>query len=264
MLLDPAFRVLASAVQETLGLHLDAYRSSQLERRLHFFRERWGIRDNAELALRVRTDPTIRRHLEDLLTINVSEFFRNFDRFAELRDRFLPELLRQRRPLRVWSAGCSIGAELYSVLILLDQLDPGGVHELLGTDVDAAALARARLGVYDPLEVRAVPAQWLQRYFHRREDGWEVRPTLRQRARWARHDLTIDPYPAGWDLILCRNVVIYFSEETKQRVWEQLAASLRPGGILFVGGSESLYGLGPDSLRYVSPCFYRRSADPSP
>ena len=258
MTADPQFLVLAAAVQETLGLHLDAYRSPQLERRLRFFRERFGLRDNAELAARIRTDPGLRHELENFLTINVSEFFRNQDRFAELRDRFLPGLLRPGRPLRVWSAGCSIGAEIYSVAILLDQLDPGGQHELLGTDIDAAALARAREGIYEPLEVRAVPRPWLERYFLPRPEGWELRAEVRHRVRFARHDLVTDPYPAGWDLILCRNVVIYFTEETKRQVWTRLAASLRPGGLLFVGGSESLYGVPGTGLRYVAPCFYVR------
>ncbi|WP_243149756.1 protein-glutamate O-methyltransferase CheR [Thermaerobacter sp. PB12/4term] len=255
---DSHFAVLASAVRQVLGLDLDAYRSRQLERRLQFFRERHGLQDNAHLAARLRDDPALAHQFADFLTINVSEFFRNPDRFEVLRDRFLPALLRRRSPLRVWSAGCSIGAEIYSVAILLQELDPTGHHELLGTDIDGTALERARQGLFEPLEVRAVPPALLQRYFRPEGQGWVLRPKIRHRVRFARHDLITDPYPGGWDLILCRNVVIYFTEEVKRRVWASLAASLRPGGILFIGGSESLYGVAGTGLRYLSPCFYTR------
>ena len=261
---DAQFAVLAAAVHQTLGLQLDAYRSQQLDRRLRFFRERHGLADNAHLAARLREDPALAQAFENFLTINVSEFFRNPDRFDLLRHRFLPELLRRRSPLRIWSAGCSVGAEIYSVAILLEELDPAGHHELVGTDIDAAALERARQGWFEPLEVRGVPAPWRQRYFRPEGGGWVLQPEIRHRVRFARHDLIADPYPGGWDLILCRNVVIYFTEEVKRRVWTSLAASLRPGGILFIGGSESLYGVTGTGLRYLAPCFYVRDEGPAP
>lgn len=249
---------LAAAVRETLGLCLEGYRPGQLERRLAFFRQRHGLRSNAELAARLRLDPELRRAFADFLTINVSEFFRNPDRFAELRDRHLPELLARRPSLRVWSAGCSIGAEIYSVALLLRELAPGRRHELLGTDIDEGALARARAAVYDEDALRHVPEPLRRRYFRPTPAGWELVPEVRTAVRLARHDLLKDPYPQGWDLILCRNVVIYFTDEAKAEVWQRLAASLVDGGLLFVGGSESLFGLRDAGLRYVSPCFYRR------
>ncbi|ADU52181.1 MCP methyltransferase, CheR-type [Thermaerobacter marianensis DSM 12885] len=255
---DLAFAILAATVHRLLGIDLEAYRSQQLDRRLQFFRTRHGLQDNADLAARLRDDPHLVQEFANFLTINVSEFFRNPDRFDLLRDRFLPELLRRQRSLRIWSAGCSVGAEIYSVALLLQELDPTGRHELLGTDIDAGALERARQGVFEPLEVRGVPAPWRDRYFRREGSVWVLNPEIRCRVRFTRHDLVRDPYPAGWDLILCRNVVIYFTEPVKRRVWMNLAASLRPGGILFIGGSESLYGVPGTGLRYVAPCFYVR------
>ncbi|HEY8393476.1 MAG TPA: protein-glutamate O-methyltransferase CheR [Thermaerobacter sp.] len=253
---DPEFQTLCAAVLETLGLRLDAYRPTQLERRLAFFRQRHGLRSNAELAARIRVDRDLRDRLASFLTINVSEFFRNPDRFAELRDRFLPALLARKPALRVWSAGCSIGAELYSVALFLRELAPGKDHELLGTDIDPDALWRARAGIYETAELRAVPERLLRAYFRPVEGRWELSPAVRTAVRFARHDLLRDPYPRGWDLILCRNVVIYFTDDAKAEVWRQLAASLNDGGILFVGGSESLYGVQNTGLRYVAPCFY--------
>lgn len=261
---DAQFAALAAAVRHVLGIDLDAYRSQQLDRRLRFFRARHGLVDNAHLAARLREDAALARQFEDFLTINVSEFFRNPDRFDLLRERFLPALLARRRSLRIWSAGCSVGAEIYSVAILLAELDPAGHHELLGTDIDADALERARQGVFEPLEVRAVPTPWRLRYFRREGTNWVLHPEVRCRVRFVRHDLVQDPYPADWDLILCRNVVIYFTEPVKRRVWTNLAASLRPGGVLFVGGSESLYGVGATGLRYVAPCFYVREEPAHP
>jgi len=255
---DPEFLTLCAAVLETLGLRLDAYRPTQLQRRLAAFRQRHGLRSNAELAARIRVDGELRDRLADFLTINVSEFFRNPDRFAELRNRFLPALLARKPALRVWSAGCSIGAEIYSVALLLRELAPGRNHDLLGTDIDPEVLRRAREGIYEATEMRGVPDRMRRAYFRPVEGGWEILPAIRSQVRFAQHDLLRDPYPRGWDLILCRNVVIYFTDEAKAEVWRQLAASLNEGGILFIGGSESLYGVQDTGLRYVAPCFYEK------
>lgn len=262
--LDPGYARLCAVAHETLGLQLDSYRSRQLERRLGFFRQRLGLGTNAELAARLRIDAALQKEFADFVTINVSEFFRNRDRFSELQNRYLPAL-RQRRPsLRVWSAGCSIGAELYSVTLLLQGIAPGQPHELLGTDIDAASLARATAGIYQPHEVRELPDAMLKRFFRPTAAGWELSPLIRSLVQFRRHDLLRDPFPAAQDLIICRNVVIYFTEDAKAQLYRRFHAALRPGGLLFIGATETLFEAGSLGLRYLGPGFYEKAAGAEP
>ncbi|MGI6081443.1 MAG: CheR family methyltransferase [Limnochordia bacterium] len=255
---DQGFAALCRVVCDTLGLRLEAYRGKQLERRLGFFRRRHRIADNAELARRLRGDGELQQAFADFLTINVTEFFRNPERFEALRLRHLPTLLRQRSPLRVWSAGCSNGAELYSVAMLLAELTPGVGHELLGTDIDEGSLNQARKGVYAAQAMKTVPPSF-RRYFTERGDGsFVIDRRLRQQARFEYHDLLRDAYPSDQDLVLCRNVAIYFTEESKARLHGQLAESLRPGGILVIGATESIFRARSHGLRYLKPGFYER------
>ena len=256
--LDQGFAALCRVVYDTLGLRLEAYRGRQLERRLHFFRRRHNIADNAELARRLRNDSELQQVFADFLTINVTEFFRNPERFEALRLRHLPALLRERQPLRIWSAGCSNGAELYSVAMLLAELTPGMKHELLGTDIDENSLNQARRGVYSAQEIQTVPPSFRRYFTESGEGSLAIERRLRSMARFEYHDLLRDAYPSDQDLVLCRNVAIYFTEESKARLHGQLAESLRPGGILVIGATESIFRAKAYGLRYLEPGFYER------
>lgn len=256
---DREFAALCSAAQDTLGLHLESYRGRQLERRLGFFRQRHGLASNADLARRLRSDEELRQKFADFLTINVTEFFRNPERFQTLRERYLPALLKQRLSLRVWSAGCSIGAEIYSVAMLLLEMAPEAKHELLATDIDAGSLARARKAIYKPQEVRETPVNMRRRYFQEMDDQrLALSPQVRNMVRFQHHDLLRDSFPENMDLILCRNVVIYFTQETKAALYRRLYDSLRPGGILFIGATESVFEARQIGLKYREPCFYEK------
>lgn len=255
---DPSFAQLRQAFLRLTGLDLNHYRGRQLDRRLRSFAQRHGLSDLKALGERIARDPRLLQSLKDFITINVSEFFRNPEKFRELRDLVLPELLRTRRRLSVWSAGCAGGAEPYSVAILLDQLTPGVDHEILATDIDRLSLERAARGLYSDEEVRSVPAEVLARYFVGGEEAWELSESIRKRVRFRSHNLLADRYPDGLDLILCRNVVIYFTEEAKDRVYRQFARSLRPSGYLFIGGTETIFKARDYGLAAVRPCFYRK------
>lgn len=257
---DAEFIQLCHAARETIGLRLEGYRSRQLERRLIFFRQRHNLTNNMELAVRLRTDPKLRKDFADFITINVSEFFRNPDRFQELRERYLPALLQRNRTLRIWSAGCSIGAEIYSIALILSQLTPGHRHELLATDIDEASLNRCQKGLYQPQEVREVPDLLKKRYFQETPTGWQLAPAIRELVEFRRHDLLKDPFPQHQDLIVCRNVVIYFTDESKSQLYRNFYTSLRPGGLLFIGATESIFEARSIGLRYLGPCFYQKPA----
>jgi chemotaxis protein methyltransferase CheR len=148
------------------------------------------------------------------------------------------------------------------VALLLEELSPQGNHVLLATDIDPESLRRAREAVYSDQEVRSVPPRLLERYFSRRGTGsrrdWVLSREVVGKVSFFHHNLIDDPPFEDCDLILCRNVMIYFSDEGKEKVFHSLSRGLRPGGYLFIGGTEVILSPTRYCLDYVSPCFYRK------
>lgn len=259
---DPAWLAFRATLERAIGVPLYQYKEPQMKRRLAGIMTRRGFAGWEEFERGVTSDPELLAIVRDTLTINVSEFFRQPDRFETLQREILPKMLQEGRPLRLWSAGCSIGCEPYTLSIILNELDARGRHSVLATDVDIPALSRAKDGRgYQPNEVRSVPPGLLQKYFVRDEDGtYRVTDEVRRRVIFRRHDLLTDEYPVDIDLILCRNVVIYFTEEAKQRIYAKFAKALRPGGYLFVGGSEMIMRSYSVGFRTAGIGFYQRAA----
>ncbi|MBE3577307.1 MAG: protein-glutamate O-methyltransferase CheR [Limnochordales bacterium] len=266
------FALFAETVRELLGLDITAYNPRQLYRRLAGQLRRVGCTDLAAYAELVRQDRARAAELWTLLTINVSEFFRDPALWDTLGQRILPSLVDERRSvLRMWSAGCSIGAEAYSLAILATELALPLPFRILATDIDPDALAQAMSGRYRSHEMAGLSESRRRRFFRpvkvsvpgrggkeTAEVVWEVLPEIRERVRFRQHNLLADPYPTGMDLILCRNVVIYFTPKAKQQVQQRLAQSLRPGGVLFVGGTETLLQPAALGLEPIAPFFYRK------
>jgi chemotaxis protein methyltransferase CheR len=253
------------AVRRLTGVDLTCYRQGQLRRRLEALVQRVGAGGFMEYARLLEREPARLQEFRDYFTINVSEFFRDPDRFRYLERQVLPGLLAARPSLRVWSAGCSIGAEPYSVAILLKELAPRGTHRIVATDVDRTVLDRARRGDgYGPADLRAVTPERLARWFATAPGGqtYAVRPELKPLIEFREHNL-LGPAPGdGYDLILCRNVVIYFTDEAKDGLYRRFVDALRPGGTLFVGGTEIVRGAEQLGLAPAGPSFYRKDAVP--
>ncbi len=257
--LDPlAYARLSAEVRTLIGLDLAQYKPEQVWRRVHAFARSNGLADWAALTRRAREEPALRDRFRDMLTINVSEFFRNPEAWAYLHDRVLPALLRGRQQLRVWSAGCSIGCEPYSLAMLMRESYPAVRLDLLATDIDTTALERARAGRYTEPQMAGISAGRRTRFFARSDREWEVRPELRAPIRFARHDLLRDAAGSGHDLTICRNTVIYFTEAAKAELFGRLARSLRPGGVLFIGATETINDPTRLGLHSLGPSFYER------
>jgi chemotaxis protein methyltransferase CheR len=242
------------------GVDLNGYKSSQMQRRLDTFLQRSSCPTWQNYFAGIANNPAAIRKLRDYLTINVSSFFRDVKKFDYLREKILPELLSHRSTLRVWSAGCSRGHEPYSLAMMLaEAIGPKGPHYILATDLDHSALAWAQAGgPYLTDEVASVPSLWLQRYFNLRPDGYYVNEALRRRITFREHNLLHDPSDQGFDLIVCRNVVIYFTGEAKDQIYSSFYQSLRPGGILFVGGTEIVSQASDIGFEPVGISFYQR------
>ena len=257
---DMAYAYFQRRVRALTGIDLSAYKSQQMRRRLGTLLARNRVGNLFEYA-RLLDQPDRLKEFLDFFTINVSEFFRIPDKFEYLASHVLPVLMRKGGELRVWSAGCSNGAEPYSMAIVLDEMAPYGRWSILATDVDRTTLARAQRGDgYTPADVRNVSQPRLARYFQRDASGYRVTDRLKRRVRFEMHDLLRDPFQSGFHLILCRHVVIYFTEDAKDLLYRRLAESLQGGGVLFVGGTEIIPRAREIGLESISVSFYRKSS----
>ena len=251
------YLVLQQAVRQRLGLDLSQYKREQMERRLRAYAQQHGYGNLDGLARALGQERPLGGELLSYLTIHVSEFFRDPDFFTRLRE--LVATLPQTEALKVWSAGCSIGAEAYSLaMLLLEERGLGRAH-ILATDIDDKSLERANAGVYREEDLKRVDHGRLQRYFVQESGQFRVREDLRRFITFRHHDLLRDPYPEQQDLILFRNVAIYFTEEAKTQVLQGFSRALAPHGLLMVGATEAILRPQEVGLRQVRPFFFARA-----
>jgi chemotaxis protein methyltransferase CheR len=243
------------------GVDLDSYKAQQMQRRLGTYLVRSGHKDWHSLFDAIRHDPEQTGKLKDYLTINVSAFFRDPEKFEHLKNSVLPDLLRKHPNLRIWSAGCSRGHEPYSLAILLAQVTGSyRRHYILATDIDQTTLNWAKTGgPYRADDLVNVAPATLGKYFTQKEDGYHLIDAVRKHITFRYHNLLADPFEERFDLIVCRNVVIYFTPEIKARLYERFYQSLNPGGVLFVGGTEIIPKFGEIGFEGAGINFYRRN-----
>jgi chemotaxis protein methyltransferase CheR len=234
------------SVKKLMNIDLDHYKEEQMRRRLDSWLVRSGSPSWPEYIKRVSGDNKELSRFRDYLTINVSEFFRDMDRWQNIGEVVLPQLIKTaytlRQPrggVRIWSAGCSIGAEPYTLSILLDELAPTQPHYLLATDLDRGVLAKAKArGPYTQEDIKNVSPARKSAYFDAGGPPYFVKERTGRWIEFREHNLLSDPFGTDFDLIVCRNVVIYFTTETKSLLYQKFYNALRPGGILFLGGTE--------------------------
>lgn len=252
-----------TGIKALTGIELTHYRQGQMERRLRSFAERQGLKDLDAYLVYLRGDKNGLASFLDRMTINVSELFRNPERFEDIEKTHFPQLLKESsRGLRVWSAGCSYGAEPYTFSVILQELAPTLRHEIIASDLDDLIIAKAKRGRFTDADVRNVPKERLERWFEKvSDDGtnlYEANAKLKSLVKFRHHNLLDDRYPDGMDLIACRNVVIYFKDDAKQAIYERFLQALRPGGILFVGSTERVHRAEEMGWERAGTFFYRR------
>ncbi|MHB9145936.1 MAG: CheR family methyltransferase [Symbiobacteriia bacterium] len=253
------FTLFSRKVKDLTGIDLSRYKSNQMERRLGTMMRRIGVDGYVGYARLIERDAAALKELKDFITINVSEFFRNPEKFDDLRDKIFPALLKQSPRLSIWSAGCSNGGEPYSMAMILEEMTPGVAHRILATDLDEEILKAAKAGRYPERDIKNVDEVRRHRHFSPSGEAWQVKPALQNRVEFKQHNLLKDPFGVGFDLIVCRNVVIYFTEETKDELYRRFHAALRPGGVLFVGGTESILRARELGFVPMAPFFYQKA-----
>ena len=251
------FKIMAY-VKSSFGIDLSSYKSKQLLRRIENFMSRVGAKSEDDFISILKKDKAISQKFQDHLTINVSEFFRNKDMFLQLEKEIKSRLSPEKNTLKIWSAACSYGAEPYTLAIIMDRLTKGKKHNILATDIDPSILARAREGKYIKSDLKNVDKDLLDKYFNKTDENYYIREEIKKRVNFKKHDLILDKYETGFDLIVCRNVVIYFTQDAKKKIYEKFYESLNPGGLLFVGATESIYNYREIGFEKAATFIYKK------
>ena len=257
---DQEYTYLQNTIRRLTNIDLGSYKSQQMRRRLEGFIARSSPGGVALFCKILERDAAVLRRLKDFLTINVSEFFRDFSQFNLLRTQILPQLLRRSSGLNIWSAGCSIGAEAYSIAITLKEIAPGKDHRILATDLDTQILKKAIAGgPYSQNEVANVDKTRLRRHFVPGDRGYMVSEEIKNVVEFKQQNLLVGNFKQSFDLILCRNVMIYFSDEAKSQLHERFFRSLKEDGVLFLGGTEGLADANRLGLTRLHSSIYQKT-----
>ncbi|MBW2107458.1 MAG: protein-glutamate O-methyltransferase CheR [Deltaproteobacteria bacterium] len=269
------FEVLTKYIHDISGILLDQSKAYLLETRLGSIAEELGCSSYKELHQKAILDPTkkVKAKIIDAISTNETLFFRDSTPFDLLQHKILPELIDMRTakgssllpvPIRIWSAACSTGQEVYSIAIVLKELLPDLSKyniKLLGTDISDAAIAQASYGAYNKFEIeRGLPPTKLRKYFIQKGNTWKIKDEIRAMVNFKKVNL-MQPFRAlgKFDVIFCRNVAIYFSLEDRKKLFDRLADMLDTGGSLIIGSTESLTGICSrfEPLRHLRTIFYR-------
>jgi chemotaxis protein methyltransferase CheR len=258
-----SYDALANLVRARSGLALGPDKLYLVETRLAPLLRREGLADLDALvaclrgAVQTRRGAELVREVVEAMATHETSFFRDAKPFAHLRQHALPRLHQARppgQPIRIWSAAASTGQEAYSLAMIAAESSaalPGRIVEVLGTDLAREPVQRAREGLYSQFEVqRGLPIQMLIRYFEKEGDNWRVKPALRAAVRFQPWNLLDDPAPLGtFDVIFCRNVLIYFDPSTRAHVLAAISRRMAADGLLYLGGTETILGL---TTRFVA------------
>ncbi len=222
-------------------INLDAYKEKQMKRRIDTLIAKHKVTGYDKFVVKLRDDKAVFEDFVNYLTINVSEFYRNPEQWSLMDKEIIPELIsRFGKNLKVWSAACSTGDEPYSLVMALSRHIPLNQITIMATDIDKQVIEKAKLGLYNEKSVASVPEDLKKKYFTKVGPSYQISEEIKSRVQFKQHNLLRDTYPDRCDLIVCRNVLIYFTEEAKDEVFRKFNTSLKEKGILFIGSTEQI------------------------
>jgi chemotaxis protein methyltransferase CheR len=265
-------QLLAKYVYEVSGIHIQATKAYLIETRLGRILESENCGSYSEFYQKIRMDSSkvLEKKVIDAITTNETLFFRDGNPFELLKHKIIPEIIDRRtanknlRPIRIWSAACSTGQEVFSIAIVLKEL-LGSNHsysiKLMGTDLSDAAIKQASYGSYNKFEIeRGLPRERLHLYFTPDGANWKIKDGIRSMASFQKFNL-MHPFSGlgKFDIIFCRNVAIYFTLEDRKKLFNKIADALEPDGFLIIGSTESLTGVCPRFVpkRHLKSIFYQ-------
>ena len=254
------YTLLCEGVRKLTGIDLLQYKRGQMERRIRTFATKQGEPDLNKYLRTLQGDKAKVDEFLDRVTINVSQLWRNPEQWTLLGTTILPELAAEGGRVRAWSAGCSYGAEAYTLAAVASAAIPKARVTIKGTDIDPRMVDRARKGEFSAEDARSAPAAEMKRWFEPTDEGgWRGKPELKRLVAFETGDLLTSCIPrAAYDLVLCRNTVIYFNEPVRDALHERLVESLRPGGVLMIGSTERVSRPRELGLEPTHPFVYRK------
>jgi len=259
---SPEYETFKQKIRKIIGLDLNSYKT-QIHRRVHMLKDRWNAKTYDAFFDMIKANDNKLREFLDYLTINVSEFFRNDKQWWKLRDQIIPELIKKRgnKRLKLWSAGSATGEEPYSLAILSAVCGLDTSVQVLACDIDAGAIAIAQKGEYLKRQLLNAPPDYISKYFTTSDGGetYRVNADIKRRVTWKRFNMIDEAFGSGFDIILCRNVVIYFTPDTKATLYVKFFNALAHGGYFLVGSTEQIFEYKKIGFESAGPFLYTRT-----
>ena len=229
------------AVLDLTKIDLDAYKEKQMKRRIDTLIANNKITGYDNYVAALKKDNRLFEEFVNYLTINVSEFYRNPEQWQIMDREIIPYLIKRfGKNLKIWSAACSTGDEPYSLVMALSRHLPLNQIKIYATDLDKQVIAKAKTGLYVEKSIASVPDDFKKKYFTKVGPSYQISNEIKSRVEFKEHNLLKDTYPTDYHLIVCRNVLIYFTEEAKDEVFRKFQKSLKSGGFLFIGSTEQI------------------------
>ena len=241
------------------SIDLNAYKEKQMKRRIDTLITKNGITGYDKYVQALRADKALFEEFVNYITINVSEFYRNPDQWKMLDETIIPELVKRfGKNLKIWSAACSTGDEPYSLVMALSRHIPLSQIKIIATDLDKQVIAKAKVGLYGEKSIISVPEDLKKKYFTQVGPSYKISDEIKARVEFKEHNLLKDTYPTDCHLIVCRNVLIYFTEEAKEEVFIKFQKNLKNGGFLFIGSTEQIINHREIGFERKSSFFYEK------
>lgn len=246
-------------VNELINIDLNYYKEKQMKRRISSLLTRNNFKDFDDYFIGLKNDKNLLEQFINYLTINVSEFYRNPSQWDVLKKDIIPSLMfKNKRGLKIWSAACSTGEEPYSLVMMLSNFFPLRDIKILATDIDEEAMNKAKLGIYSEKSLVNLPREFKEKYFSKIESSYKISDDIKKCVEFKKMDLLKDRFPSNIDLITCRNVMIYFTEDAKELLYSKFYNSLNDNGILFVGSTEQIIMPEKHKLKAARTFFYEK------
>ncbi len=254
------YETFKTQIYQLTKIDLNSYKERQMKRRIDALIAKHKITSYNAYVDTIKKNAVMLEEFINYLTINVSEFYRNPEQWNLLEKDVLPYLFSKfGNSLKIWSAACSTGDEPYSLVMLLSKYMPLSRIKIIATDIDKQILEKAKLGLYNVKSLKALPQEFVTKYFREvNSSTYQILDSVKACVEFKQHDLLKDAYPTQCDLIICRNVLIYFTEEAKDEIYKKFNSSLKKDAILFVGSTEQI--IQPQNLQFATykSFFYKK------
>jgi chemotaxis protein methyltransferase CheR len=256
------YEVFKKRFYDLSDIDLNLYKEKQMKRRITSLADKYGHNTYCSFLEEMKRDPELYKIFINYLTINVSEFFRNPTQWQYFENKILRETFKHRnlQDLKIWSSACSTGDEPYTIVMILNKYLPFEKINILATDIDLEAIKKAKAGVYSSRSLKELPKEYLDKHFSKiDDDSYQISEKVRKCVTFKQLNLLKDPYPTGMDIIVCRNVLIYFTEEAKNYIMKGFSESLRSDGVLFIGSTEQIMNYQSFNIRPIETFFYQKA-----